>query len=86
MEAELDNHLQEEVPCTREPKGVFEGFDESQEALLKSRKQPTPRLEEPDKWRKVYMILFPHVEVLDVPSPCKFLTFRCEHWNTDGGI
>ncbi|KAH6655215.1 hypothetical protein BKA67DRAFT_657164 [Truncatella angustata] len=65
----LEVHQREVVPCPIRAAEPIEGFDEHQMALLRSRKQPTPKPTEFQKWQGVYKILFPWVEEKDIPSP-----------------
>ncbi|KAH8204751.1 hypothetical protein TruAng_001085 [Truncatella angustata] len=62
-------HQREVVPCPIRAAEPIEGFNEHQMALLRSRKQPTPKPTEFQKWQGVYKILFPWVEEKDIPSP-----------------
>lgn len=58
-----------ECPVRSEPLG--EGFNESQEKRLRSRKRDQEAVNEEDKWRKVYRILFPDDDHTQIPTPCK---------------
>jgi len=48
-----------------------EGFDKAKEALLK-KKRKLPNLTEEQKWKDMFMILFPEDAESTIPSPCWF--------------
>jgi hypothetical protein len=78
----LEDHQRATVPCILRPIAPVEGFNSNQEALLRSRKQSYTKLQEAEKWRKVYKVLFPYVQAKDIPSPCKtnnLLSLNMEH-------
>jgi hypothetical protein len=50
-----------------EPPG---GFDKDQEKALKSRSRMFQAASEEEKWRIVYLILFPDTPLGELPSPC----------------
>ena len=49
----------------------MEGFNRTQESLLRSRRKDGQELTEEEKWYKVYRILFPNDDHTNMPSPCK---------------
>ncbi|KAM7191660.1 hypothetical protein V8F33_008756 [Rhypophila sp. PSN 637] len=66
----LDAHVTRDEACkVLSPLSPMEGFDGKQEAQLRSRKRSVVSRSEVEKWRQVYMILFPRVHEKDVPSP-----------------
>jgi hypothetical protein len=66
-DTDLSHHLRSAHCNVSDPQPV-EGIDrETVKALHK--RSPQFRLEE-DRWRDVYRLLFPDVEVEDIPSPC----------------
>lgn len=69
---ELNKHLRLDERCETKAKPHFDGFDEGQEAALRSRKRANLQGTEFEKWRKVFKILFPHVTDDEIPSPCEF--------------
>lgn len=56
--------------CQIRDKPEVSGFDAKQEKLLRSRKKGSKHLSEGDKWRDVYLILFPGTSANEIPSPC----------------
>ncbi|KAK0725905.1 hypothetical protein B0H67DRAFT_143264 [Lasiosphaeris hirsuta] len=70
-EAGFVDHQRALEPCPLREIEHVEGFDATQERSLRSRKRAKQDLSEPEKWREVYKVLFPHVEDDNVPSPCK---------------
>ncbi|KAK4209698.1 hypothetical protein QBC37DRAFT_485899 [Rhypophila decipiens] len=69
-EPRLDAHITRDEACkVLSPLPPMEGFDGQQEAQLRSRKRSVVSRSEVEKWRQVYMILFPRVHEKDVPSP-----------------
>jgi hypothetical protein len=49
------------------------GINTKQEKQLRSRKIYQKTLDEEEKWRAIYKIIFP--EAQDIPSPCKMPAF-----------
>jgi hypothetical protein len=75
----LRDHQRATLPCPLRDGPSDEGFDAAQEKRLRSRKKEQPNMTEDDKWRKVYMILFPNDDYGKMPSPCKgTLLFRMQ--------
>ncbi|KAI1843504.1 hypothetical protein JX265_001853 [Neoarthrinium moseri] len=68
-EKDLEDHHQEDVPCSRQDLEPVDGFNDAQEALLRSRNKHYTGLPEYQKWKEVYKILFPHVEGKNIPNP-----------------
>lgn len=69
----LSSHLQQNPPCiSRENHTLVEGFTKDQEKKLRSRKKAQADTTDEDKWREIYMILFPDDDPASIPSPCKF--------------
>lgn len=64
-----------DTPCPRQPERELDGIDHDQLARLKSRKHtPGVRTEE-ERWRKMYMIIFPNDDAAEMPSPCELLMY-----------
>jgi hypothetical protein len=49
----------------------IDGFNEEQKQALKSRRTMFQAGSEEEKWKIVYLILFPDTALGDMPSPCK---------------
>lgn len=63
-------HMRTNPPCeVTEERIQLEGFDSSQEKLLRSRKRMQRDITEEDKWRDVYHILFPADDPAAMPTP-----------------
>lgn len=72
MESQLQDHLQQDPPCPiRQNRVIQEGFTKEQEKKLRSRKKTHADMTDEDKWREIYMILFPDDDPETIPSPCK---------------
>ncbi|KAK7756446.1 hypothetical protein SLS62_001672 [Diatrype stigma] len=65
---ELNAHLRADTLCEKVDIGPMDGVDEEMEAKLKVRKAYTGLTEE-QKWREIYLILFPKANRETVPSP-----------------
>ncbi|ETS81370.1 hypothetical protein PFICI_06372 [Pestalotiopsis fici W106-1] len=65
---DLSAHQEEEPPCKESNEPTWDVFDEEQEKLLRSRKGLS-KLTKPEKWQKIYHILFPDVAEAEIPSP-----------------
>lgn len=50
----------------------MEGFDKEQELKLRTKKRSKGEGSEEEKWRAVFMILFPEASPGEVPSACRF--------------
>jgi len=77
-DAALQSHLQKDPPCAKtENLTLVEGITKEQEKRLRSRKKIGGKGSEPatdeDKWREIYMILFPDDDREGIPCACKFL-------------
>jgi hypothetical protein len=48
-----------------------EGFTKDQEKRLRSRKKTHADMTDEDKWREIYIVLFPDDDQSVIPSPCK---------------
>ena len=68
---EQTEHLRLAEACIVGAVETADGFDDAQEARLKSRKSLTT-LTEAEKWRRVWKILFPQDADADIPEPCKY--------------
>ncbi|KAI1176104.1 hypothetical protein F4777DRAFT_286880 [Nemania sp. FL0916] len=69
-EAERDVHMRSAEQCElRDPPAPIEGFNFSQRIELRSRPRGLKSMSEPQKWRRVYLILFPGTPEIDIPSP-----------------
>ncbi|KAK1851388.1 hypothetical protein CCHR01_05965 [Colletotrichum chrysophilum] len=66
---ERNEHLQMDDICPKKSKPDLYGIDSKQEKLLRSRKKGGKNMSEADKWRDVYLILFPNIGPEDIPSP-----------------
>lgn len=49
----------------------MDGISEDQKTMLK-KKVKQPFRSEADKWRDVYLVLFPDTPDANIPSPCKY--------------
>ncbi|KAF0329289.1 hypothetical protein GQ607_003598 [Colletotrichum asianum] len=76
---ERNEHLLMDDICPKKSKNDLDGIDSKQEKLLRSRKKGGKSMSEADKWRDVYLILFPNIGPEDIPSP--YLDFGS---NADG--
>lgn len=70
--SELKDHHRIDNRCDRRPEPDFDGFGPDQENKLRSRKQSDLEGTEPEKWRKIFTVLFSHVPEEKIPSPCEF--------------
>ncbi|KAI1123194.1 hypothetical protein F5Y10DRAFT_252291 [Nemania abortiva] len=69
-EEELDSHIRSSEQCeVRQQPSPIEGFNASQRVELKSRPRGLKHMSEPQKWRRIYLILFPETAESDIPSP-----------------
>ncbi|KAM7189214.1 hypothetical protein V8F33_010216 [Rhypophila sp. PSN 637] len=67
---DLQGHQQQDPPCeTSHNVGLVEGYSKEQEKRLRSRKKAQPNMTDEDKWREIYMILFPDDDQDSIPSP-----------------
>jgi hypothetical protein len=69
-EEKLDTHCRDQnLNCKFRPRESSDGFGHEKERLLRNRKEYY-NLEEIEKWKKMYGILFPSDS--EFPSPCIF--------------
>ncbi|KAK3358519.1 hypothetical protein B0T24DRAFT_540256 [Lasiosphaeria ovina] len=66
---QLRSHLQQDPPCDIRESTPVEGFSKDQEKRLRSRKKVQNDMTDEDKWREIYMILFPDDDRETIPSP-----------------
>ncbi|KAH6972918.1 hypothetical protein BKA56DRAFT_593014 [Ilyonectria sp. MPI-CAGE-AT-0026] len=62
-------HLTAEKPCQKREKPKLEGVDSSTEKILRSRKHMQKHNNEEDRWREIYVILFPGTNAESIPNP-----------------
>lgn len=62
-------HLTAEKPCQKREKPKLEGIDSSTEKILRSRKHMQKHNNEEDRWREIYLILFPGTNAESIPNP-----------------
>ncbi|KAH7009713.1 hypothetical protein EDB80DRAFT_572751 [Ilyonectria destructans] len=62
-------HLTAEKPCQKREKPKLEGVDSSTEKILRSRKHMQKHKTEEDRWREIYIILFPGTNAESIPHP-----------------
>jgi hypothetical protein len=65
-----DEHITATERCEPRAGISLEGMDSTQKELLRSRKKSQKFITEADKWREMYLILFPDTDPEDLPSPC----------------
>ncbi|KAI1389110.1 uncharacterized protein F4822DRAFT_404991 [Hypoxylon trugodes] len=67
---DLADHIRADVPCEKlDVVPAFQGIDEATEAKLKMRKKNCPEKTDEQRWRDIYMILFPGANIQAIPSP-----------------
>ncbi|KAI0181686.1 hypothetical protein GGR52DRAFT_567907 [Hypoxylon sp. FL1284] len=67
---DLAEHLRADVPCEKlEVVPSLQGIDESIEAELRVRKKNCPGMTDEQRWKDIYMILFPKANPKALPSP-----------------
>jgi hypothetical protein len=69
-------HTRAEGMCELKSESISDGIDKAQERRLRSKKRMPSVKTEGDKWRQVYAILFPHDDLLNIPSPCMCALFK----------
>jgi len=70
----LKEHYDQVTSCpTKRERKYGDGFDAKQYKLLKGRKEIRKAENQVVYWKTVYHILFPDVEISQVPLSCKFL-------------
>ncbi len=67
-EAELTGHLRLAQSCEVQLAELPEGYNKEQEKLLRRRKRVD--CSEEDRWREMYMVLFPDDDRGMIPTPC----------------
>ncbi|KAI1324107.1 hypothetical protein F5Y16DRAFT_315966 [Xylariaceae sp. FL0255] len=77
-EDDRNSHMRSSEQCElRQPPPSIAGFDSRQCDELKARPRDLKNMSEPQKWRRVYLILFPGTLESDIPSPYyEFKTIR----------
>ncbi|KAI1857967.1 hypothetical protein JX265_010997 [Neoarthrinium moseri] len=65
----LEEHLRSDIPCTKRDVIRVQGIDDAQEKKLKERKKTSASLTEEQKWKDIYVILFPQANKNALPSP-----------------
>lgn len=68
-EPAFDEHVRN-LCRKKQPSGSY-GINKEQEKQLRSRKMYQKSLDEEEKWRAIYRIIFPGEK--DIPSPCRRL-------------
>jgi hypothetical protein len=64
--------------CDANPNsGYVEGITSKVKQRLQCRKKPYPGQTDTERWKDIYMILFPNEEA---PSPCKWISFNAWPW------
>lgn len=72
VDESLSEHLQQDPPCDKRHNQVpVEGFTKEQEKRLRSRKKAQADMTDEDKWREIYMILFPDDDRDAIPGACQ---------------
>lgn len=70
----LTVHLQMDPPCEKQQNmGLADGVTQEQKEKLLSRKKAHGDMTHEERWRHIYMILFPDDDENSIPSPCKSL-------------
>jgi hypothetical protein len=72
-EDQLEDHSRLLESCTLRTASPMEGFNKDQEKALKGRRTMFRAGSEEEKWKIVYLILFPSTAPGKLPSPCKLL-------------
>ncbi|KAH9885965.1 hypothetical protein F4778DRAFT_759862, partial [Xylariomycetidae sp. FL2044] len=67
---DLSEHLRADTLCEKLNVAPSEGIDETTEAKLKVRKRHSPGVSDEQRWREIYLILFPDANPDATPSPC----------------
>jgi hypothetical protein len=74
---DLEEHLRADTPCAKRDRVRVQGIDETMEKKLRERRKTSPGVSEEQKWKEIYMILFPKANKNALPSPCELkLTYR----------
>ena len=67
----MNAHLRSDDPCRKKDIAAAQGIDEQQEKKLKERKRVGSSVTDEQRWRDIYMILFPGANKNSLPSPCE---------------
>jgi hypothetical protein len=70
-DSDLMEHSRSVIGCETTDAAPPEGFNQDQERALKGRKNMFRAGDEEEKWKIVYLILFPETPLGELPSPCK---------------
>jgi len=70
-ESQLTHHSQSTAICTVRDAKPIDGFNKDQEKALKGRRTMFQAGNEEEKWKVIYLILFPDTPLGELPSPCK---------------
>lgn len=70
-ESLLTEHARSVNGCAKQDPISLQGFDKDQEKRLKGRSDMFQADSEEEKWKIVYLILFPDTALGELPSPCK---------------
>ncbi|KAK8134384.1 Protein kinase domain-containing protein, partial [Apiospora sp. TS-2023a] len=65
----LNAHLRSDNPCCKKDIAAAQGIDEQQEKKLRERKRVGSAVTDEQRWRDIYMILFPEANKNNLPSP-----------------
>ncbi|CAJ2512044.1 Uu.00g076690.m01.CDS01 [Anthostomella pinea] len=66
---DLQSHLRADEPCKTLELVPVQGIDEATEAKLRIRKKHGPGVTEEQRWKEIYLILFPDANRHAVPNP-----------------
>lgn len=66
-----DEHTAAALRCQAREAPPIEGMNATQKELLRCRKRTVKNMEESEKWREMYLVLFPGTVDESIPSPCK---------------
>ncbi|KAK8086565.1 hypothetical protein PG994_001539 [Apiospora phragmitis] len=64
----LNAHLRSDDPCRKKDIAAAQGIDEQQEKKLRERKRVGSAVTDEQRWRDIYMILFPEANKNNLPS------------------
>jgi hypothetical protein len=71
-DAQVTEHLRLYNTCIVRTPILLDGFNKDQERQLKGRRTMFQAGSEEEKWKIVYLILFPDTPLGELPSPCEF--------------
>ncbi|KAI5926030.1 hypothetical protein F4810DRAFT_657142 [Camillea tinctor] len=66
---DLDDHLRADIRCEKVELIPVLGIDEATEAKLRMRKKHSPDATEEQRWKDIYMMIFPKANPRSLPSP-----------------